>query len=102
MENFPPKPPKKILEMVKTKKPNKAKNKKRSNTASDALDADQEISDFEIAPADDQNDIMEMSASDTDYDQEESIIQKSQMAANRKGKKSGGFQSMGKILNFNI
>lgn len=37
----------------------------------------------------------ELLASDTDYDQEASIIHKSQIAANRKGKKSGGFQSMG-------
>jgi hypothetical protein len=65
----------------------------------DALGSDQELSDFEIAPASEQNGvIMDLSASDTDFDQEESIIQKSQIAANRKGKKSGGFQSMGMIL----
>jgi hypothetical protein len=73
------------------------KNFKKKNAKEEL---DQELSDFEIAPALEtaQSD---MTASDTDFDQEESIIQKSLLAANRKGKKSGGFQSMGMILYYN-
>jgi hypothetical protein len=75
------------------------KKKFMPHRADDALGSDQELSDFEIAPASESNGItMDLSASDTDFDQEEAIIQKSQIAANRKGKKSGGFQSMGKML----
>jgi ATP-dependent RNA helicase DDX54/DBP10 len=76
------------------------KNLKRFKkpTKDDALASDQDGSDFEVAPISDQNDLLEISASDTDYDQEEDIIQQSQIAANRKGKKSGGFQSMGLCL----
>ena len=69
------------------------KNFKKKNVK-EALD--QELSDFEIAPALDIS-RTDMSASESDFDQEESIIQKSLLAANRKGKKSGGFQSMGMI-----
>jgi DNA replication protein DnaD len=78
--------------MPKNSRGKMPKNSKGRNNASDL---DLELSDFEVAPMSEHEEISQRS--DSDSDQEEEIIQKSLKAANRKGKKSGGFQSMGML-----